>query len=99
LNFKWGRIDVRFAEPFSLKDYISQTAEARPTNWSENPSSEQTRFMLQSLSFKVLSEINSVTVIMPTAIVGTIVITLRGNGGIGEQEMLRKVNWLKRYFA
>ena len=94
LNFKWGRIDVRFAPPFSLKEHIIQ---ARPSNWSDTLTSENVRVMLQSLSFKILAEINNATVIMPTAIVGTIVITLRGNGGIGEQEMLRKVNWLKMY--
>lgn len=98
LNFKWGRIDVRFAEPFSLKEHISLAAKEKPSHWSVTPSLENVRVMLQSLSFKILADINNVTVIMPTAIVGTIVITLRGNGGIGEQEMLRKVNWLKMYF-
>ena len=95
LNFKWGRIDVRFASPFSLKDHITQATKDKPTHWSVNPTPENVRVMLQSLSFKILADINNATVIMPTAIVGTIVITLRGNGGIGEQEMLRKVNWLK----
>ena len=97
LNFKWGKIDVRFAKPFSLKNYLNQTVLNRPSNLSSMSSSDHIRFMLQSLSFKVLADINNVTVIMPTAIVGTIVITLRGNGGIGEQEMMRKVNWLKRF--
>jgi glycerol-3-phosphate O-acyltransferase len=32
---------------------------------------------------------------MPTALVGTILITLRGNG-VGEEEMVRKVTWLKK---
>jgi glycerol-3-phosphate O-acyltransferase len=32
---------------------------------------------------------------MPTALVGTILLTLRGRG-IGKAELTRKVNWLKR---
>jgi glycerol-3-phosphate O-acyltransferase len=78
-----------------LKEHITQAAKDKPSHWSVNPTSENLRVMLKSLSFKILADINNATVIMPTAIVGTIVITLRGNGGIGEQEMLRKVNWLK----
>jgi glycerol-3-phosphate O-acyltransferase len=86
LNFKWGRIDVRFSKPFSLKKFIENQNLRRPERWDPMSSSDDFRFLLQSLSYKVLSQINAVTVIMPTALVGTILITLRGNG-VGEEEV------------
>lgn len=41
----------------------------------------------------MLSEINDVSVIMPTALVGTVLLTLRGRG-VGKTELIRRVEWL-----
>ena len=41
----------------------------------------------------MLSEINDVSVVMPTALVGTILLTLRGRG-VGKSELIRRVEWL-----
>ena len=53
---------------------------------------ERTR-LLRTLGFKVLSDINDVSVVMPTALIGTVLLTLRGRG-VGKAELIRRVEWL-----
>jgi glycerol-3-phosphate O-acyltransferase len=83
LQLKLGRIDVHFAEPWSLKQFLTEQYAAR----------EYDR-VLFSLGYKVLNDINSVTVIMPGALVGTVILTLRGRG-VGRRELIRRVEWLR----
>ncbi|CAI4213037.1 unnamed protein product [Parascedosporium putredinis] len=45
------------------------------------------------LGYRVLSDINDVSVVMPTALIGTVLLTLRGRG-VGRQELARRVEWL-----
>ena len=45
------------------------------------------------MGFKVLSNINAVSVVMPTALIGTVLLTLRGRG-VGKSELIRRVEWL-----
>ena len=42
---------------------------------------------------EVLSDINAVSVVMPTALIGTVLLTLRGRG-VGKSELIRRVEWL-----
>src|SRR5438045_178211 len=49
--------------------------------------------MLRTLGYKVLSDINSISVVMPTALIGTVLLTLRGRG-VGKSELIRRVEWL-----
>ncbi|KND00860.1 uncharacterized protein SPPG_03964 [Spizellomyces punctatus DAOM BR117] len=95
LQFKWGRIDIRFAKPYSLKEYINSQVVRRGSSFNPMGIPEDKILLLQSLGFRVLSDINSVSVTMPTALVGTVILTLRGRG-VGRAELVRKVNWLKR---
>ncbi|KAJ3150380.1 hypothetical protein HDU89_003160 [Geranomyces variabilis] len=95
LQFKWGRIDIRFAKPYSLKQYIESQQVRRGATFQPMSVPEDRILLLQSLGFRVLSDINAVSVTMPTALVGTVVLTLRGRG-VGRNELVRKVNWLKR---
>jgi glycerol-3-phosphate O-acyltransferase len=78
-----GRIDVHFAEAWSLRKFLSEQYTARDYDR-----------VLYSLGYKVLNDINSVTVIMPGALVGTVVLTLRGRG-VGRRELIRRVEWLR----
>jgi glycerol-3-phosphate O-acyltransferase len=78
-----GRIDVHFAEPWSLRQFLTEQHAAR----------EYDR-VLHSLGYKVLNDINAVTVIMPGALVGTVILTLRGRG-VGRAELIRRVEWLR----
>ena len=83
-----GRIDIRFKEPFSLAGYIAEQAVQR--RGSKRP---QQTVLLRALGYRVLSDINSVAVIMPAALVGTVLLTIRGRG-VGRNELVRRVNGL-----
>jgi glycerol-3-phosphate O-acyltransferase len=78
-----GRIDVHFAEPWSLKQFLTERYTAREYDRA-----------LFSLGYKVLNDINAVTVIMPGALIGTVILTLRGRG-VGRRELVRRVEWLR----
>ena len=99
LSLKLGRVDVRFHEPWSLRAFIDgQRARKDHTDPMQRSVSLQcpepkTR-LLRTLGFKVLSDINAVSVVMPTALIGTVLLTLRGRG-VGKSELIRRVEWLK----
>lgn len=96
LSLKLGRVDVRFHEPWSLKGFIN---EQRSRLASKSASVDIVygeafrRRLLQTLGYKVLSDINTASVVMPTALVGTVLLTLRGRG-VGKPELVRRVDWL-----
>ena len=83
LSLKLGRIDVHFAEPWSLKQFLT-----------EQYTNKEYDRVLYSLGYKVLNDINAVTVIMPGALIGTVILTLRGRG-VGRTELVRRVEWLR----
>ncbi|KAK2780931.1 hypothetical protein FQN53_000883 [Emmonsiellopsis sp. PD_33] len=98
LSLKLGRVDVRFHEPWSLKQFIAEQS-ARIYNLPHNGEiqvklglAERSR-LLRTLGYRVLSDINDVSVVMPTALVGTVLLTLRGRG-VGKSELARRVDWL-----
>lgn len=98
LSLNMGRIDCRFHEPWSLRDFINeQQGRQNPSNQQNlsdsSPESGARIRLLRTLGYKVLSDINSVAVIMPTALVGTVLLTLRGRG-VGKSELIRRVDWL-----
>jgi glycerol-3-phosphate O-acyltransferase len=98
LSLKLGRVDVRFHEPWSLRQFI-QDQQARTTGIPRgidmksvnDPATRQK--LLRTLGYKVLSDINAVSVVMPTALIGTVLLTLRGRG-VGKAELIRRVEWL-----
>ncbi|KAI9721920.1 MAG: hypothetical protein M1812_001876 [Candelaria pacifica] len=98
LSLQLGRVDVRFHEPWSLKKFISQQQKCSSTvprqvaHSNAKPADARTR-LLRTLGYKVLSEINKVSVVMPTALIGTVLLTLRGRG-VGKPELVRRVEWL-----
>lgn len=96
LTLKLGRVDVRFHEPWSLKDFI-KSQETRPSHSPNTDSVQRGKEvrsrMLRTLGYKVLSDINAISVVMPTALVGTLLLTLRGRG-VGRSELIRRVDWL-----
>ncbi|KAL8694819.1 MAG: hypothetical protein Q9218_000578 [Villophora microphyllina] len=98
LSLKLGRVDVRFHEPWSLRSFIAEqrgrVSDARPSSALSDPMSSESRVrLLRTLGFKVLSDINAVSVVMPTALIGTVLLTLRGRG-VGKSELIRRVEWL-----
>lgn len=93
LSLKLGRVDVRFHEPWSLRGFINQQQE-RFNQLPQRLEPKEARVrLLRTLGYKVLSEINDVSVVMPTALIGTILLTLRGRG-VGKSELIKRVEWL-----
>lgn len=100
LSLRLGRVDVRFHEPWSLRGFINEQLtrlERLPTGLNmdtKNPENTAIRQkLLRILGYKVLSDINDVSVVMPTALIGTVLLTLRGRG-VGKTELERRVLWL-----
>ncbi|KAK8052398.1 acyltransferase [Apiospora rasikravindrae] len=100
LSLKLGRVDVRFHEPWSLRGYIDDqlkkfAAGSVPRDLSiKTPETVRIKQkLLRTMGYKVLSEINDVSVVMPTALIGTVLLTLRGRG-VGKTELMRRVEWL-----
>lgn len=96
LSLRLGRVDVRFHEPWSLKGFIAEhetRVHLLSSVTSLDDAQSQRIRLLRTLGFKVLSDINAVSVVMPTALIGTVLLTLRGRG-VGVSELIRRVNWL-----
>lgn len=100
LSLQLGRVDVRFHEPWSLKGFV----QSQQTRFDHLTSSQQAELqksynqnlrqrLLRTLGYKVLSDINAVSVVMPTSLIGTVLLTLRGRG-VGRSELIRRVEWL-----
>ncbi|QDS73408.1 hypothetical protein FKW77_008222 [Venturia effusa] len=99
LSLKLGRIDVRFHEPWSLRGFINEQFERSTKIPGQLPTSsdwtkDRRLKLLRTMGYKVLSDINSVSVVMPSALVGTVLLTLRGRG-VGKAELVRRVDWLR----
>ena len=100
LSLKLGRVDVRFHEPWSLRDFIDHQ-QSRYDSLTNSQQVDLNRSynanlrirMLRTLGYKVLSDINAVSVVMPTSLIGTALLTLRGRG-IGKKDLIRRVEWL-----
>jgi glycerol-3-phosphate O-acyltransferase len=90
-------VDVRFHKPWSLRDFLTQQVQriglAQSLDSRIILNSTDRGRVLRALGYRVLSDINDVSVIMPTALVGTVLLTLRGRG-VGKEELVRRVEWL-----
>jgi len=100
LSLSLGRIDLRFHEPWSLREFMDEQLTklvGKPSIPDRDIKAEVGSLIrqkiLRTLGYKVLSDINDVSVVMPTALVGTVLLTLRGRG-VGIFEFVRRVEWL-----
>ncbi|KAI7267947.1 acyltransferase-domain-containing protein [Hortaea werneckii] len=98
LSLKLGRVDVRFHEPWSLRGFVDEhrsrlLQKSLPSVGEMKVDLALKRRLLTTLGYKVLSDINDASVVMPTALVGTVLLTLRGRG-VGKSELVRRVEWL-----
>ena len=102
LSLKLGRVDVRFHEPWSLRGFIDQQ-QSRFNSLSHSQQADLNRQynsnlrirLLRTLGYKVLADINAVSVVMPTSLIGTVLLTLRGRG-VGKNELIQRVEWLSK---
>lgn len=100
LSLQLGRVDVRFHEPWSLRNFVDDQLSkigTIPRGLHTNHRDPEVRAVcekiLRTLGYQVLGHINAVSVVMPTALIGTVLLTLRGRG-VGQQELIRRVEWL-----
>lgn len=100
LSLRLGRVDVRFHEPWSLRGFVndqiarlSKVPSAINVDWRDTKNQQVRQKLLRTLGYKVLADINAVSVVMPTALIGTVLLTLRGRG-VGRAELVRRVEWL-----
>ncbi|GAA6042860.1 hypothetical protein JCM8097_007194 [Rhodosporidiobolus ruineniae] len=97
VQLKLGRIDVRFQQPFSLRGWLDEQKARRshPNGLSRvRPPKSDRATLLRALGYEVLGGINSCSIIMPTGLVGTVMLTIRGRG-VGKSELVARVLWLK----
>lgn len=95
LSLKLGRVDVRFKKPWSLRQFIDEQSSrlGKDTQLQGGYDANLRRRLLTTFGYKVLSDINEVSVVMPTALVGTVLLTLTGRS-VGRTELMRRVEWL-----
>ncbi|KAK4454450.1 acyltransferase-domain-containing protein [Podospora aff. communis PSN243] len=100
LSLRLGRVDVRFHEPWSLRGFVtdqmtrlSKAPSAINIDWKDTQNAVVRQKVLRTLGYKVLADINDVSVVMPTALIGTVLLTLRGRG-VGRAELIRRIEWL-----
>ena len=94
LNF--GSINISFAEPIPVKEYIAQRkAEEQKPNAPYQPEHnlKDREHLTQTLAYTIVHEINRVSFITPTSLVTTILLT-HENRGIRHNELIEKVEWL-----
>ena len=102
LQLKMGRIDIRFNTPWSLQEFIKEQVDRRAVPAGDGnlraldiAQNEKDKVLfLRTLGYRVLADINKVTVVMPAALVGTVILTLRGRG-VSRSELIRRVDWVK----
>eukprot|EP00755_Sulcionema_specki_P031993 Sspe_Gene.19531::Locus_7130_Transcript_1_1_Confidence_1.000_Length_2358::g.19531::m.19531 len=96
---KLGAIQIRLAPGFSVREYVDTQEEvqvgtnARP-EWSL-ANARHRQVLLRALAYRVLDDINAVSSVPPSALVGTVLLTTRGRG-VGREELVRKVAWLRQ---
>mmetsp|Transcript_42417 Transcript_42417/g.88626 ORF Transcript_42417/g.88626 Transcript_42417/m.88626 type:complete len:749 (+) Transcript_42417:41-2287(+) len=96
---RFGNIHVRFGPGFSARSYIDNhiaVQRAVPNRANFNPVSTMAdkQVLLKALAYHVLEEINRVSSVTPTALVGTVLLCTLGRG-IGRRALINKVDWLR----
>lgn len=96
MSLQMGRVDVRFHRGWSLREFVESQINKELTRsnmlMERKVTAEMKTRILRSLGYRVLADINKISVVMPTALIGTMLLTLRGRG-IGKVELIRRVEW------
>jgi glycerol-3-phosphate O-acyltransferase len=96
MSLKMGRVDVRFGEAWSLRQWVTgqlQVAEMERFPLAQPIPKETHLYILRSLGYRILADINNASVVMPTALVGATLMTWAGRG-ISLNQLNRRVSWL-----
>jgi glycerol-3-phosphate O-acyltransferase len=97
LKANFGRVHLNFAEPISAKKWIQQhTEEQRAVDPEYDPvnNPDDRRHLIRNMAYLVVHEINSCSVIMPTALVAALLMT-NPKRGLNHSVLLSQVEWLR----
>eukprot|EP00005_Dracoamoeba_jomungandri_P002059 CAMPEP_0174252598 /NCGR_PEP_ID=MMETSP0439-20130205/2000_1 /TAXON_ID=0 /ORGANISM="Stereomyxa ramosa, Strain Chinc5" /LENGTH=862 /DNA_ID=CAMNT_0015333157 /DNA_START=1619 /DNA_END=4204 /DNA_ORIENTATION=- len=99
----YGRVDIRIADPFSLKEYITEVVTMSQIPSLRLGNSDYVKLVpTETLSrkqiayyagFKALCECNRVSVVEPAAVVATVMLT-HYQRGITKSNLLKESNWI-----
>eukprot|EP01063_Lacrimia_lanifica_P018100 TRINITY_DN25058_c0_g1_i1.p1 TRINITY_DN25058_c0_g1~~TRINITY_DN25058_c0_g1_i1.p1 ORF type:complete len:744 (+),score=249.80 TRINITY_DN25058_c0_g1_i1:73-2304(+) len=88
-----GGIHVRIGDGFSLREYIMTYTARRSLDYrSLLPARKVALF--KSVAYKVMDNMNHVSVVTATGIIATVMLTARGRG-VGRTELIAKCEWLR----
>lgn len=117
VSLKMGRVDVRFDEPWSLREFVAnQLRQMRVVTDTTTPiyvslptleanqnasrpyesfhiSNDVRNRLLRIFGYRVLRDINRLSEVMPTSLVGTVLLTWSGRG-ISRSQLIRRVQFL-----
>lgn len=89
LNSKYGRINVQFATPFSLDQFLNENSYKIDTEIKE----EEKKLLINKLGYRITYELNKVTAINPTAIVSAALLS-HFTKGVQLTVLKEDANWL-----
>lgn len=96
MSLRLGRVDIKFGEIWSLKEFITHKLSADfavPLAIPVQLSPESSVRLLHSIGYHVLAGINKASRVMPSALLGTVLLTTR-KSGLLRDELLHRVRWL-----
>lgn len=96
MSLKLGRIDIRFGEIWSLRSFVIQQLQLESVISFPLPrpvSRENRMHMLKALGYRILADINRASVVMPSALVGTALLTT-SQSGVSHEQLIDRVHWL-----
>jgi glycerol-3-phosphate O-acyltransferase len=96
LKNNYGDISVKFANPISLQNFsdkIIESCKKFNSNFDPYSNPEDKKVVIRKLAYQISWELNKNSVIMPTALVSTILLAYRS--GLSREEMISKFDFLK----
>ncbi|MCK5100745.1 MAG: 1-acyl-sn-glycerol-3-phosphate acyltransferase, partial [Desulfobacteraceae bacterium] len=93
LKKKYGKVYIKFDEPISLKDYISNK-----TSSNIYPETDEAKKLINDLGYKLVNSINSISVVTPHAIIASSVLN-NNKGKFLKKEILYKTHAYMNYLS
>jgi Glycerol-3-phosphate O-acyltransferase len=93
LAMNFGRVYVEFCDTISIKQYAEDFMEKSGHTKNPYTNSKDREALVHSLGYEVVYRLNENLIIMPTAIVSSLLLLHRK--GISEEMLMQKVEWLK----
>lgn len=93
ISLRLGRIDIRFGEIWSLRQYVVDQLQLESASSFPLPRPlplNRIQLLTRSFGYRILNDINKVAVIMPSALVGTALLT-SGRRGLDRSELMSRV--------